>query len=94
VTITLANGYPLPIQVTATLSITPNPGNSTDLMFSNGLRTTQITIPANTTQVTLGFQTGTLPGTIQLALTLNAASVDITPAVQPVQPPRLPRRRR
>ena len=84
VTITLANGYPLPIQVTATLSITPNPGNSTDLMFSNGLRTTQITIPANTTQVTLGFQTGTLPGTIQLALTLNAASVDITPAVQPV----------
>jgi hypothetical protein len=83
VTITLASSYPLPIVVTATLSITPNPGNSTDLMFANGTRTTQITIPANTTQATLAFQTGTLAGTIQLSLTLTAAGVNVTPAVPP-----------
>jgi hypothetical protein len=83
VTIALASPYPLPIQVTATLSITPNLGNSTDLMFPNGTRTTQFTIPANTTEVTLAFQAGTLPGAIQLSLTLMAAGVNITPAVPP-----------
>jgi len=83
VTIALASAYPLPIQVTATLSLTPNPGNSTDLMFSNGTRTTQLTIPANTTEVTLAFQTGTLPGAIQLSLSLSAAGVNITPATAP-----------
>jgi hypothetical protein len=83
VSINLATGYPLPIVVTATLSITPNPGNSTDLMFSNGSRTMQITIPANATESTLAFQTGTLPGAIQLSLTLSAAGVDITPAAPP-----------
>jgi hypothetical protein len=83
VTITLAGGYPLPIQVTATLSITPNAGNSTDLMFANGTRTTQITIPANATTATLPFQVGTLPGTIQLTLALTADGVNITPAVAP-----------
>ena len=98
VTITLASPYPLPIMVTATLSITPNPvppnpANSTDLMFSNnpcpakpcmeGSRTMQITIPANTTETTLAFQTGTLAGTIQLSLTLNTVGVNITPPVPP-----------
>jgi len=82
-TITLASAYPLPLTVTATLSITPNPGNSTDLMFANGTRTTQITIPANTTTATLPFQTGTLPGTIQVTLTLSAAGVNVTPSVPP-----------
>jgi hypothetical protein len=82
VTITLAGPYPLPIQVTATLSITPSAAG-TDLMFANGTRTTQITIPANTTTATLTFQTGTLPGTIQLSLALSAAGVNITPSVPP-----------
>jgi hypothetical protein len=83
VTITLASPYPLPIVVTATLSLTPNPGNSTDLKFANGLRTTQLTIPASATTATLPFQTGTLAGTIQLALALTALGVNITPAVPP-----------
>jgi hypothetical protein len=83
VTITLASPYALPITVTATLSISPNPGNSTDLMFSNGSRTTQITIPANTTTATLQFQTGTLPGTIGLSLSLSAGGVNVTPATAP-----------
>jgi len=86
VTIGLSSGYPLPILVTATLTLSPNLGNSTDLMFASGpagARTTQITIPANTTQATLALQTGTLPGTIQLSLGLSAAGVDITPAVRP-----------
>jgi hypothetical protein len=84
VTITLASPYPLPILVTATLSITPNPGSATDLMFSNGSRTIQFTIPANTTQTTLAFQTGTLAGTIQLSLTLSAAGSNVTPSPAPV----------
>jgi Putative Ig domain len=87
VTITLASPYPLPIVVTATLSITPNPvppnTGASDLMFANQSRTTQLTIPANTTQATLPFQTGTLAGTIQLALALSAAGVNITPPVAP-----------
>ena len=83
VTITLASPYPLPITVAAALSISPNSGNSTDLMFSNGSRTTQITIPANATTATLQFQTGTLPGTIELSLSLSAAGVNITPTVPP-----------
>jgi hypothetical protein len=83
VTITLASPYSLPIVVTATLSLTPSPGNSTDLMFANGLRTTQLIIPANATTATLPFQTGTLPGTIQLSLALTAVGVNITPAVAP-----------
>ena len=84
VTINLAGPYSLPILVTATLSITPNPGNATDLMFSNGSRSIQFTIPANTTQATLPFQTGTLPGTIQLSLTLSAAGSNVTPSPGPV----------
>ena len=84
VTISLSSAYPLPILVTATLSITSNPSGATDLMFSNGSRTIQFTIPANTTQATLAFQTGTLPGTIQLSLTMSAAGVDITPPAPPV----------
>jgi hypothetical protein len=83
VTITLASPYPLALQVTATLTITPNIANTTDLMFANGLRTTQITIPANTTTATLAFQVGTLPGAIQFSLALTAAGVNVTPAAPP-----------
>jgi hypothetical protein len=83
VTIALASPYPLPITVTATLSITPNPGSSSDLSFPGGSRTTQITIPANTTTATLQFQVGTLPGTIEISLSLSAAGVNITPSVAP-----------
>ena len=83
VTITLGSAYPLPIVVTATLSISPSPANSSDLMFSNGSRTTQITIPAGGTTAVLPFQVGTLPGTVQVSLALSAAGVDITPAVPP-----------
>jgi hypothetical protein len=83
VTITLASPYSLPIVVTATLALTPNPGNSTDLKFANGLRTTQLTIPANTTTATLAFQTGTLAGSIQLSLSLSALGINITPPVAP-----------
>jgi hypothetical protein len=83
VTISLASGYPLPILVTATLSITPKPAGTTDLMFSNGSTSIQLTIPANSTQATLPIQVGTFPGTIQLSLDLSAAGIDITPAVVP-----------
>ncbi len=83
VTLTLSSAYSLPIQVTATLSITGNSAASTDLAFSNGARTTTVTIPAGATTATLQFQVGTLPGTIQISLALNAAGVNITPSVPP-----------
>lgn len=83
VTISMASGYPLPIQATATLSLTPNLADVTDLVFSNNLRTIQFTIPANSMQATLPFHVGSLPGTIQLALTFSASGVDITPAPSP-----------
>ena len=83
VTITLSAPYPLPIVVTATLSLTPNPGDSSDLLFSNGSRTIQFTIPANTTQATLPFQAGTIAGTIQITFALQSAGTDITPSPAP-----------
>ena len=39
-----------------TLQLTPNPGSTTDLLFSNGQRTIQFVIPANATKATLPFQ--------------------------------------
>ena len=83
VTIMLAAPYPLPIQVTATLQLTPNPGNDTDLLFANGSRTTQFTIPANVTQVTLPFQSGTLAGSILIQFRLQAGGADVTPNPAP-----------
>ena len=83
VTITLGAPYPLPILVTATLQLTPNPGNDTDLLFANGSRTIQFTIPANTTQTTLPFQAGTLAGTILIQFSLQSAGVDVTPNPAP-----------
>ncbi|MBS1875690.1 MAG: putative Ig domain-containing protein [Acidobacteria bacterium] len=80
VQIDLASGYPQALTVTATLRIAPNLADTTDLMFTNGSRTIQVTIPANTTRSTLQFQAGTLPGTIQLAFVFRAAGVDLTPA--------------
>jgi large repetitive protein len=80
VQIDLAAGYPQPVTVTAKLQITPNLADATDLMFVNGSRTTQLTIPANATHATVSFQAGTLAGTIQISLTFSAAGVDITPA--------------
>ncbi|HEX3746262.1 MAG TPA: putative Ig domain-containing protein [Bryobacteraceae bacterium] len=83
VTLTLLSAYPLPITATATLSVTPSHGSATDLMFANGTRTATVTIPANSTTATLQFQTGTLPGTIQITFTFSAAGVDITPTTPP-----------
>ncbi len=83
ISIVLSNPYQLPITVTATLQISPSYGSVTDLLFANGSRTTQIVIPANTTQAQLPFQAGTLAGTIQITLGLQAGGADITPNPAP-----------
>jgi large repetitive protein len=83
ITVTLASPYSLPILVTATLQLAPNPGGPTDLLFSNGSPTIQFTIPANSTNVSIPFQAGTLAGTIQIVLSLQSAGVDVTPSPAP-----------
>ena len=71
VTIDVSPTYPLPLTTTATLSISPDLSGGTDLGFTNGSRTIQFTIPANTTQYQLPFSTGTSAGTITVTLNVD-----------------------
>jgi len=71
VTIDVSPAYPLPLTATATLSISPDLNGGTDLGFTNGSRTIQFTIPANSTQYQLPFSAGTSAGTITVTLSVD-----------------------
>jgi hypothetical protein len=62
-------------------------GDDPAVVFTNGRRTVDFTIPANATQAQLpeGFamQTGTVAGSISLAVTMRAGTQDITPSPAP-----------
>lgn len=77
VTIGVSPAYPLPLAITATLSISPDLGGPTDLGFTNGSRTIQFTIPANTTVYQLPFSTGTSAGTITVTLNVDTTGQSI-----------------
>jgi hypothetical protein len=84
-TFTLTNPYPVPLTGTLTLSFA---GSITDpaLQFAAGGTTQTFTVPAlSTTVPTVQLQTGTVAGTITVALTLVAGGANVTPAsVQPI----------
>jgi hypothetical protein len=71
VTIDVSPAYPLPLTLTASLAISPDLNGGTDLGFTNGSRTIQFTIPANTPQYQLPFSTGTSAGTITITLNVD-----------------------
>jgi hypothetical protein len=82
--------FPVPINGTLTMTFTPDaavPADDPAVVFTNGRRTVDFTIPANATQAQLpeGFamQTGTVAGAISLALTMRAGTADITPSPAP-----------
>jgi hypothetical protein len=78
IAIAISPAYPLPITATATLAISPDLNGPTDLGFSNGSRTIQFTIPANTPEYQLPFSTGTSAGTITVTLNVDTTGQSIT----------------
>jgi Bacterial Ig-like domain (group 3)/FG-GAP-like repeat len=89
ITFQLPTAYPLPITGIFTLTVQPTTaGGVVDpaVQFAGGGDTFTFTLPANTTTTpTVQLQSGTLDGTITVALTLTAGGDDITPAgLQPV----------
>lgn len=90
VSLSIGAAYPVPVTGTLTLTFTPDaavPADDPAAVFSNGKRTADFTIPANSTTAQLpeGFamQTGTVAGTLTLGVTLKAGSTDITPNPAP-----------
>jgi hypothetical protein len=79
----LNSGYPIPLDGTVTLTFAPNaavPDDDPAIQFSTGGRTLAFSLPANSTALpALNLQTGTVAGTITLAVTLTADGVDVTP---------------
>jgi len=82
--------FPVPINGTLTMTFTPDavaPSDDPAVVFTNGRRTVDFVIPANATQAQLpeGFamQTGTVAGSISLAVTMRSGTLDITPSPAP-----------
>ncbi len=89
----LANPYPLDLTVTITLTFASAVGSVDDpaIQFSTGGRTVQITIPAGTTvSPNVTFSTGTVAGTITLALSFQAGGQNVTPAPAPTSVVQIP----
>jgi large repetitive protein len=89
----LANPYPLDLNVTITLTFASAVGSVDDpaIVFSNGKRTAQITIPAGTTvSPNVTFSTGTVAGTITLTLSFQAGGQNVTPAPAPTSVVQIP----
>jgi large repetitive protein len=80
ISIALSPAYPLPLTATAALAISPDLSGPTDLGFSNGARTIQFTIPADTAQYQLPFSTGTSAGTITATLNVDTTGQSVTVA--------------
>lgn len=80
VVVQLAQAYPVELKGTATLTFTPNVPNNVDdpkVLFLNGKRTADFTIPANSTQAVFEgvpvqrVQTGTVAGTARVAVAIS-----------------------
>ncbi len=86
----LANSYPVDLTATLTLTFAPLAGTVDDpaIQFRGGGRTFTFNLAAGqTTSPTIQIQTGTVAGTIQVALTLvtTNGSINVTPAtVSPI----------
>jgi hypothetical protein len=95
----LDSQYPADINGTVTLTFIPDPAVGVDdptIQFATGGRTLQFTVPANSNNPVfsapvLALQTGTVAGTIQLAISIQSNGSDITPAAAPVRTIRLDR---
>lgn len=88
--IALASTFPVAVTGTITLTFTPASGpDDPAVQFSSGGRSQTFTIPAGSLTATLpagfGFQTGTVAGTITIALRLTVAGNDVTPRPAPTQ---------
>ncbi|MBI1895913.1 MAG: putative Ig domain-containing protein [Acidobacteria bacterium] len=96
---TLDRGYPVAIRGVVVLRFTPDPGLNVDdpaVRFMTGERSVEFDIPANSTEPVfpvpqLALQTGTVAGTIELAVLLAAEDLDVTPSPAPVRTIRVDR---
>ncbi len=93
--VSLSTDAPYPVDITGllTLTFTPSAGGTDggEARFSNGTRSLDFTVPANTTQATFptapnaAVLTGTVAGTITLTASLSAGGEDITPSPAPTK---------
>lgn len=90
----LSTDTPFPVEITGflTLKFDSSAGGTDDMVrFSNGTRSLQFTLPANTTQATFSgtpnpaLMTGTVAGTITLTASMSAGGQDITPSPAPTK---------
>jgi hypothetical protein len=87
----LASGYPLPLTGNITLTFASAQGNVDDpaIQFSTVGRTVPFTVPAGSTSAVfpanLSIDTGTVAGTITLALSFQAGGQDVTPSPAPTR---------
>ena len=89
----LNSAYQLPLAGQVTLTFTPdavNPMDDETVQLSTGGRTANFTIPAGQTTASfdisdISIQTGSVAGTITLAITLSAGGEDVTPSPQPAR---------
>jgi hypothetical protein len=89
VELTLPSPYPSPISGQMTLAFSPNaevPSDDPAIQFSTGGRTVNFSIPANETRATfsnnatsVGFQTGTVAGTITLSIVAQTEGITLNP---------------
>jgi hypothetical protein len=89
ITIVLNSPYPTDLSGTLALTFAPKSASGADdpaIQFSTGGRTLNFTVPAGSTTIPpVALQTGTVAGTITVALALTTGGVDVTPAgVSPI----------
>jgi len=88
ISVTLASPFPAPISGQAILTFSPESGvTDRTVQFASGGTVANFTIPAGATSaqsdVPLAIQTGTVAGTINISIRLQAGSLDITPLPAP-----------
>jgi uncharacterized repeat protein (TIGR01451 family) len=98
VTIDLRNAFPFEVSGTLTLSFSPDiaiPVDDPAIQFSTGGRTVAFTIPANSLETRfantshvgpIGFQAGTVAGTLRFSGALQAGTVEATFSSSPTIP--------
>jgi hypothetical protein len=94
--VSLNDVFPAPISGQAILSFAPDAGGGdSTIQFASGGRTANFTVPADSqdtvTSTPLAIQTGTVAGTITVALRLTAGGIDITPTPAPTAKIRIER---
>lgn len=85
VNVTLSSAFPAPITGTVSLTFEPNavvPADDPALLFTNGSRTVQFTVPPNTTQAQfatpLAVQVGTVAGKVTLRVQLRSGEQEMS----------------